>query len=196
MSEPARLRVHGLIADSAVNGPGRRAVAHLQGCTLGCPSCFNPASHPHAGGTWWAADDLADRLAADAVDGVTISGGEPFQQVAGLAALLAALRARGVDSIVVFTGYDLDELDRQDGAAAALEHIDLLVAGRYDPTQPVPGSITASANQRVHHLTARHAADGLGVEGDVEITIRPDGTVVMTGFPPAGLRRAVRRMGE
>ena len=193
MSHP--LRVLGFQKSSKVNGPGDRAVLHLQGCTLACKGCFNPESHPHTGGDVREVDELAQALADAATDGVTISGGEPFQQLPGLVELLEALCVRGVDSIVVFTGYTLAELQSLDGASAALDCIDLLIAGRYDATQHINDSVLASANQQLHALTSAHTPEEVGeLVGEVEITISSDGNVTMTGFPPPELRRAVKRM--
>jgi anaerobic ribonucleoside-triphosphate reductase activating protein len=54
------LRLHGFVARSRANGPGIRAVVWTQGCTLGCPGCFNPGSHPSEGpGGEVATDELA-----------------------------------------------------------------------------------------------------------------------------------------
>ncbi len=192
-----RLRVAGTLAESTVNGPGRRSVVHLQGCTLGCPACFNPETHAPNGGRDEDHITLATWLAAQAVDGVTISGGEPFQQARGLALLVMELRRLEVASIMVFTGYDLTELAVIDGAELALAHIDVLVAGRYRASEPTTGRLVASENQRVHFLTDRHGPEHIDDgQGGVEITILPDGRVVMTGFPPPALRRAVRALGE
>ncbi|MGH9631192.1 MAG: 4Fe-4S cluster-binding domain-containing protein [Bryobacteraceae bacterium] len=41
--------IHGFVAHSLVNGPGVRAVVYLQGCNLGCASCWNPATHAFVG---------------------------------------------------------------------------------------------------------------------------------------------------
>ena len=130
------VHVHAITADTEVNGPGRRAMLHLQGCTLGCPACFNPKTHPAGGGTTMTVEQVADALLASAPDGVTISGGEPFQQAPALAMVIRELSERGVDSILVFTGYDLEELE---GMGADLEGIDVLVAGpfwRHLPSKP------------------------------------------------------------
>jgi anaerobic ribonucleoside-triphosphate reductase activating protein len=140
--------------------------------------------------------ELAGQLALDAVDGVTISGGEPFQQVEELTALCAELRARGVESILVFSGYTLDEIQTLAGGAAVLGKIDAVIAGRYQAKEAIGDSILASSNQRLHLLTQRHTADEFECGGAVEITIAPDGQVTMTGFPSAGLARAVQKMGS
>lgn len=191
------IRVHGVIPESRVNGPGRRAVVHLQGCTLGCPGCFNPESHPHAGGVMRAAGELADELVRSRPEGVTVSGGEPFQQIDGLAALVASLRRRGVGSILVFSGYTLDEIEAMPRGREVVDAIDVLVAGRYDARVPAGGGLASSGNQRVHVMTPAHTAEELTAGwGEVEITIREDGTITMTGFPDARLRRAVKSLGS
>ena len=58
------LRVHRFLPHSYANGPGARAVIWVQGCTLGCPGCFNPATHPHAGGELMPIATLFRRIVA------------------------------------------------------------------------------------------------------------------------------------
>lgn len=182
---------------SRVNGPGCRSVVHLQGCTLGCPGCFNPQTHAPAGGAVREVRALADSLMADTPDGVTISGGEPFQQLAGTLALVDALRARGARSIAIFTGYSLEEIEALEGGAALFAAADLVVAGRYDPRLAGAAGLLSSTNQRLHFVTATHGPHDTDLAGGaVEISIRPDGSVHVTGFPPASMRRAVRQLGE
>ena len=170
---------------------------HLQGCTLACPACFNPASHDPQGGELRDVDELAGELARGEPDGVSVSGGEPFQQPEALLALVRALRARRVVSILVFSGYALEELERRPGAPEILAEIDVLIAGRYDPELATADPLLASANQRLHLLTTTHSpAEFVSEHGNVELTISPDGTVTLTGFPSPTLRRIVRKLGE
>ena len=196
MADAPRIRVHSLLAQSEVNGPGQRAVVHFQGCDLNCQGCFNPETHGVESGLMWSAAELAAHVAGSAIDGVTVSGGEPFQQLDGLIALCLALRERGVDSILVFTGYALAEIEALPRGAEALAQIDVLVAGRFDATQTQAASILSSANQQLKLLSTRHSMDEFSEGGEVEIVIAPDGTVTLTGFPSAGLRRSVRKMGQ
>ena len=89
-----RLRIHAFEPFSRANGPGVRAAIWVQGCSLGCPGCFNPDTHPFAGGELLAVDDLFRRILAlgDAIEGITVSGGEPLQQRRPLLALLQRVR--------------------------------------------------------------------------------------------------------
>lgn len=187
--------MHAVTHDTRVNGPGRRAMVHLQGCTLGCPGCFNPETHTTDLGDLRGIASLVAELLAHEPEGITVSGGEPFQQPHALARLLAALRAAGVDSVLIFTGFSLTELEAMPEAQRALAHTDVLVAGRYQVKEPIEGHpLLSSANQRLHLLTGRHHATEVALTDQVEITIRPNGDVTMTGFPTPALRRALKTL--
>ena len=194
--EHGQASIASILAHSRVNGPGDRSVVHFQGCSLGCGGCFNPQTHSFDGGEATDVVVLAQELAETAVDGVTISGGEPFQQPEALLGLVRALRALDIDSILIFSGFDYEEIVQQPSGAEILEHIDVLVAGRFEATQPSNGTILASTNQRAHFLSERHTVDELNLGGNLEITIAPDGVVHLTGFPPPDVRRLVRRLGD
>lgn len=112
------LRLHSLLPFSRANGPGARAVVWVQGCSLGCPGCFNPETHsPHAGDTV-ALDDLFERIVAlgDSIEGITLSGGEPLQQRTAVTELLRRVRLETKLSSVVFTGFTWDEVLRMNEA--------------------------------------------------------------------------------
>src|SRR3989442_11694395 len=100
------LRIHGFEPASAANGPGTRAVVWVQGCTLGCPGCFNPSTHPRAG-VESTVDDLFARIAGlgAGIEGVTITGGEPLQPRGPVVALLQRIRAATSLSVILLTRY-------------------------------------------------------------------------------------------
>lgn len=122
------------------------------------------------------------------VEGITISGGEPFQQASAVAELCEAVRDTG-GSVMLFTGFDLDELTDADHRRV-LASADILVAGRYDRAQPAGGAgWRGSSNQRVHFLSTRYGSDDLP-DSAFEVHVQPDGRLSITGFPPAGLKVA------
>lgn len=187
------LNVHALTFGSRSNGPGLRHVVHTRGCDLGCPGCFNTETHPAEGGTPWEIEALAQALLARPADGISISGGEPFQQLPALTALLTALRAARPDlSLLCFSGYTREEITALPGGIAALALLDVLVDGRFDAKQMAAEGLRGSANQRVHLLTPRHTPAELEAR-TTEILIHKDGTLTMTGFPTAKLVRELRR---
>ncbi len=189
----SRLAVHAIEWSSVANGPGVRAVVWTQGCTLACRGCFNPRTHA-AIVPGRAVDALADELAQRAQDGVTLTGGEPFQQWEAVAALLSAVRARRPGlSVLVFTGYSLPELQRAHADVAdVLQVIDVLVAGRYvDRRQQDAVPLLGSANQTVHLLSDRHTLADLADVPLAEVLVRPDGSVTVTGVAPPRLTNAL-----
>jgi anaerobic ribonucleoside-triphosphate reductase activating protein len=179
------LRLHAFEPCSAVNGPGIRAVVWVQGCTLGCPGCFNPSTHPRPG-TEVAAADLAGRILAlgDRIEGVTISGGEPLQQRGAVLQLLRALRARTALSAILLTGYRFAELTRMPEAAELTGLLDVLIAGRYEQTLRLGRGLRGSANKTVHLLTGRYTLADLDRVPDAEVIIGPGGRLTVSGIDP------------
>ena len=195
MSDTSLLHVHAYLPDSRANGPGRRAVVWVQGCTLGCPGCFNPGTHPATGGELLDPADLAERILerANDIEGVTISGGEPLQQAGPLLVLLAALRRGGGLSVLLFTGYTWGEVTRRPDAGALLECIDVLIAGRYDQARRVATGLLGSANQTVHLLTGRYTMDDLAAVPEAEVIVGLDGSVVISGVAPLSSWQETKR---
>lgn len=180
-----RLRVHAVEARSRANGPGSRFVVWVQGCTLGCPGCFNPGTHA-LGGREIAIDELAAQMAG--ADGLTVSGGEPLQQAEAVAALLDAARRAGM-STLVFSGYTLDEIRALPGGPEVLARLDVLIDGRYVAGERLATGLRGSANQRIQLLTSRHTLAEVEATPVAEVRISPTGDVVLTGVNPLKLRR-------
>lgn len=181
-------RLHGTLEASRANGPGLRSVVWFQGCTLGCRGCFNPETHGSAAGWPHSVAALVDELAAleGTITGVTISGGEPFQQPQALRALVSGLRARTGLSILLFSGYRREEIEALPHGAGILECIDVLVAGRYLPSRHLGEGLLGSANQEVHLLTGRYCHGDLAATPPGEVVIDTAGRVTVTGvLPPA-----------
>lgn len=180
-----RLRLHAVEWASRANGPGRRAAIWFQGCTLACPECFNPQTHAASGG--WLADTapLAGEMLANAggLEGVTISGGEPFQQPAALFDLLQRLNGSGL-SRLVFSGYTLTEIRRMPLGTAILAHADVLISGRYVGARHLGRAMLGSANQRIHLLTNRYTVAELIRVPSCEVILHPDGSYTVTGVAP------------
>ncbi|GAB4259997.1 MAG: hypothetical protein Kow0092_08580 [Deferrisomatales bacterium] len=196
------IRIAHACVTEEVNGPGRRFTVWVQGCSLGCPGCFNPALRPVAGGRSVSPAELARQaLEAEPLDGVSLSGGEPFDQAGPLAAFLDRWRAAargGSLTALAFTGYPVETLRKGSAARRALlERLDLLVDGPYRPELAAPLPLRGSANQRLVALTPagealRAAVEAAGPPG-FQVIVADDGEVWFTGFPPRELVEATRR---
>ncbi|HEY0133166.1 MAG TPA: 4Fe-4S single cluster domain-containing protein [Nannocystis sp.] len=176
-----------------VNGPGWRAAVWVQGCTIRCPGCFNPDTHPHVARQLWEPERLADALIRDDIEGISILGGEPFEQAAACAVLAHRVQQAG-KSVVTYSGYTADNL--RAAALPAVHHLlaatDLLIAGPYIAASRNDGrGWHGSTNQEFVFLTDRYNLDVLRAADHLPVVeIRIDGTHIdWTGIPgPADLR--------
>jgi len=185
------LNLHAFLDASTENGPGTRAVIWVQGCTLNCPGCFNPDTHDLAIRQHVAVNELVARiLDLPKIEGITISGGEPFLQAAALVELCSILRQheRGVIIFSGFTYQQLIEANRPDWNAL-LAVTDLLIAGPFLQAEMCDLALRGSRNQTLHFLSERYAAyrEQLNDETQsVEIMIDEAGQITITGFPAMG----------
>jgi len=147
-----------------VLGPGRRIGLWLQGCTIRCQGCVSQDT--------WPADptrampvpallDWCQRVAQGGCDGITLSGGEPFDQPKPLLALLRGLgdwRAQaGLDfDILCYSGYPLKTLSKRHAKLLAL--LDALIPEPFAAGRPLGGLWRGSDNQTLVPLSARGAA--------------------------------------
>lgn len=186
------LRVASWVDVTEAEGPGARFALWVQGCTVRCPGCCNPRMLDPAGGRAVSPAEVVREVAAvrDRVEGVTLQGGEPFEQAAPLAEVARAVRALGL-SVMAFSGYTLEELRaaRDPGVAALLGETDLLVDGRFDRERPErERRWVGSSNQRFHFLTDRYRPGIERIrpgepETTVELRIDGDGRVRANGWP-------------
>jgi len=190
-------------------GPGTRLGVWLQGCPLACAGCMSLDTWDPVGGVGTSVDQVAamwrDARAAGA-DGITISGGEPLAQAAALTALLQRIDRGGPPGrepdVLLFTGYELDELDEVQRGAARLA--DVLVTGRYRAGEPTDLVWRGSANQRMHLHTdlgrRRYArfVDLAPERPPIQVVADHDG-FLLVGVPRRGtlpgLQRALRDDG-
>jgi anaerobic ribonucleoside-triphosphate reductase activating protein len=181
--------VHAIEPRSRANGPGARFVVWLQGCTLGCPGCFNPTTHDPTAGRDIVVDEIATQLARTAdIEGLSLSGGEPLQQPEATIALLDAARALGL-STLAFSGYTIDEIGALPHGPAVLDRLDVLIDGRYVAGERLATGLRGSANQRIQLLTPRYALADVEATPIAEVRIARDGEVVLTGVNPLKLKR-------
>ena len=180
------LRLHQFLPASRANGPGVRAVLWVQGCSLGCPGCFNPETHAFGSGTEMPVEALLGRILAlkETIEGITISGGEPLQQRRPVQALLKRVREESNLSVLLFTGFTWQEIQRMPDSDALLACIDVLSAGRYDASQHLARDLRGSANKTLHFLTNRYQMSDLEAIPPAEVIIAPDGKIVFSGIDP------------
>jgi anaerobic ribonucleoside-triphosphate reductase activating protein len=180
------LRIHHLIEKTRANGPGLRAALWTQGCSLGCKGCFNPATHPFHGGELVGVDELARRITAiGGIAGLSILGGEPLQQPQAVFSLLRMVKATSGLSVILFTGFTLEEIAaRMPGAEELSNLVDVLIAGRYEEDLRLARGLRGSRNKTVTIFSDRYSEDDLEAVPACEITVDAKGEITINGMDP------------
>jgi len=187
-------------------GPGQRLGIWFQGCSIRCSGCIS-ADTWGPGRTVVDVATLLEQVAPllDQADGVTISGGEPFDQFDALLQMLVGLRQRTAADILVYSGHPLETL--QPMLDQARDLIDAVISDPYLEQADQSLALRGSDNQRLTLLTALGRSRLAGLErastpADKALDLMFDatGTVWMAGIPRRGdllrLRELLRAQGH
>ena len=129
------VRLAGVVRESIVDGPGIRLTVFMQGCPHHCPGCHNPQTHDPNGGYDCELQKILDAVEQNPMlRGITLSGGEPFEQAKELLPLVRAVIEMGRD-VVAFSGYTFEQLIEKSKETPEIKEIlslcCMLVDGRF-----------------------------------------------------------------
>ena len=129
------MRVHEIVTCSEVEGPGKRFVIWTQGCSIRCHGCFNTAAQDENAGTDMRVGEILAQIRAARSDfsitGITIAGGEPFDQYESLEALISCSKLFFPElNIMLYTGYELGKILSSDKNRVS-EFVDILIHGPF-----------------------------------------------------------------
>jgi anaerobic ribonucleoside-triphosphate reductase activating protein len=149
-----QIKIAGIINESIVDGPGIRMVVFTQGCRHNCKGCHNPQTHSFDCGEHVEIDNIIRDIRANSLlDGVTLSGGDPFEQAEMCAVLAKKVNETGLN-VMTYTGYTFEQLleyskDRK-GYRELLENTKILVDGPFIlEEKDLLLKFRGSANQRI-----------------------------------------------
>ena len=150
-----KLRISGIVNDSIVDGPGIRLTIFTQGCLFNCPNCHNPQTHDLNGGYDQEISEIMALIEKNSLlDGVTISGGEPFLQPKALLNLVKQIQSLSL-SVMVYSGYTFEQLINDTAKRALLQEIDYLVDGLFiEELKSLELLYRGSSNQRLIDVQA------------------------------------------
>lgn len=151
-----KIRIAGLVNDSIVDGPGFRFTIFTQGCPHHCVGCHNPQTHDFQGGSNMDTDEIVSRFKKNPLlDGITLSGGEPFCQSEACAELAREARALGLN-VWCYSGYTFEELaSGKDEWKTLLQELDVLIDGPFVlEERSLECRFRGSRNQRVIDVPA------------------------------------------
>ena len=125
------MRIASAVSDSIVDGPGLRYTVFTQGCPHHCKGCHNPDTHDPTGGKEVSLEVLiAEMLKNPLLDGLTLSGGEPFCQPEPCAELARAAHGLGLN-VWSYSGFTFEQLMEKPEVRPLLQETDVLVDGRF-----------------------------------------------------------------
>lgn len=184
-----KLTLHSRVSHSRANGPGVRSVVWVQGCNLGCAGCFNPETHDaHASITPEATTAIASWVLENNVDGLTVSGGEPLQQLDGVLELGQLVRATG-KSVVVLTGFTTKQVLNRAPRETLAKAFDVVIAGPYLASHHSASGLRGSSNKEFLFLTDRYDLESFVKTPDAEVIIDSEGGIIVTGVNVPSLKQ-------
>lgn len=141
-----------LVRETSSDGSGLRDSIYVQGCSIHCKGCHNKFLQDFKEGIWLDTLDIANKVCLEQfIDGVSILGGDPMQQIESVLCLVHEIKERRPDfSIWVYTGYTLEQVlsFKNPKFKELLSLIDVLVDGPYIKDLP-SDTFRGSSNQRI-----------------------------------------------
>lgn len=136
-------------------GPNKRYALWVQGCNRRCKGCISTDAQPLDGGYSISVSDLAaDILAQPDIEGITISGGEPFLQENALCQLIMAIRCNRDLGVICYTGNRYEDIANTILASLC----DIIIDGEYIEEMNDDRSLRGSSNQRIICTSGRYKA--------------------------------------
>ena len=149
-----QIKIAGIVKESIVDGPGIRLVVFTQGCVHSCTGCHNPETHSFSEGYYINIHEIVEMVRKDPLlDGITLSGGDPFHQGRVSAALAKEIKKIGLN-VITYTGYTFEEImkeiDINIGWKELLYETDILIDGKFDiDKKSLLLKFRGSENQRI-----------------------------------------------
>tara|TARA_X000001036_G_C20344014_1_gene669688 strand:+ start:72 stop:689 length:618 start_codon:yes stop_codon:yes gene_type:complete len=191
MKENLFLNIATSMARSRANGPGVRAVIWVQGCTIGCPGCYNNFTHPHTSKKLSSPKKVAEWInSIDEIEGVTFSGGEPFEQALAVSSIIERMNSERQNplSVFIFTGFDFETLreSKDEAVQRLLSMTDMLSSGPYVSSLREEQLLwRGSSNQKLIYLTDTYSSseeESWIRNSPIEELVMSDNGIMRTGF--------------
>ena len=194
MLQDPQINVHNVVESSMIYGPGKRWVLWTQGCTLGCKGCWNTQTWSKKNGETWSISQLLESISSqEDIEGITILGGEPFQQLDGIAELIKYVKQLGL-TVMLYTGYEKAEFN--DLMWQCFNSSDLVIAGRYrDELRDVGLVWRGSTNQILESPTGYYDVTKFEESQEIEVHIDHEtNEVTLTGYPDIEIVEMIKQL--
>lgn len=188
------MNIHGY-SISRVNGPGKRFTLWTQGCFKKCKNCFNPETWNYSPNIILSPYQIFELIENNEdLDGITITGGDPFEQEDELLSLLFLLSGENYKKgVIVFSGYKKEQIEQHPIRKKCLEYLDVLIDGLYVDELNIGVDLRGSSNQQFHFFSNKIKEEELKFDHEIEIS-SVDDKMIITGFPKID-RKYLKKFG-
>jgi anaerobic ribonucleoside-triphosphate reductase activating protein len=182
-------------------GPGKRVGVWVQGCSLHCLGCVSKSLWPKKKGNDIEILKLACAISEvkHSYDGITITGGEPFDQYESLITFCALVKRTTNLNLYCFSGYTLTELDEKHPDRLFMKYLDFLLDGQYKQDNHDNKNVRGSTNQKLYQFIDGQpvALNTLFFSKAWSLAVSKHNQVFMAGIPKEGdLRTITRQLGQ
>ncbi len=134
-------------------------------------------------------ENLVETIFAEAaaIEGITLTGGEPLEQAPGLLSLLQEVRSRSHLTVILFSGFTRPEIEATDAGRAVLRQVDALIAGPFEQRSASARGMLGSRNQSIHLITSAYSMDEIVSTPESEVRIDSKGRITVSGILPPEL---------
>lgn len=135
-------------------GYGERLGIWTIGCPRRCKNCSNPELQTAQPDKTVSVEFIVEKIEQfrDKIDGITITGGDPFYQPEPIKELLVEIHSLGIEDILVYTGYTFEEIQKNPMLHQLLPYIGVLIDGPYEDALNDNIGIRGSSNQKIYIL--------------------------------------------
>lgn len=186
------LRISHVVNSTEVLGPGKRFVLWVQGCKKKCFKCINPAGQDLNGGYIVTIKELFESICNQkGIQGITISGGEPFLQFPAVFKLVMMIKEYTNLDIMLYSGYTYEEICCKFSNTIIqlfFDNIDIFVDGQYVDELNDNQLYRGSSNQKFYFFTNKYKAFREQIENasdrTIEFEVTENSDVFLVGIPP------------
>ena len=190
-----------ILSNVKVLGPGNRTVIWVQGCGKRCPGCIAPEMQPYDGGFTMDPESILRVIRQQQhTDGVTVSGGEPFDQDEQELVSLVECCDAATGDVLLYTGYSMEQLKRKvspDILDRILHAVSVLITDPYlEAFDDGSSGLLGSGNQRVWIMKNEDKyMQALHVHRSQQIFADEQG-IFVAGIPGNEFKQLLMKKGE
>jgi anaerobic ribonucleoside-triphosphate reductase activating protein len=195
------MQVNKILSGVRVLGPGSRMVIWFQGCGKRCPGCIAPEMQSYSGGFSIDSESLRELIRRQQhIDGVTLSGGEPFDQSGQELADLVECCDEATGDVLLYTGYSMEQLKNRtspDILGRILRAVSALVTDPYvEALDDGCSGLMGSKNQQIWIMKNKEKYMQVLRENRTQQIFADEQGIFVAGIPGNEFRQLLKQKGE